>query len=155
MRSRALSRMTQSASRPLLFCTASPSHQSSEVLSAFLESGQSDYERYVDDRAPTRRASASSLPNPRERSPGRSVRSRRWLLTLARFMARPREFEERQAATVRIFAPQKFRQEWELLWELCDPIAEAVERTRSVSQGLELALPPPGWNGLRLHSRLG
>ncbi|CAB1121399.1 unnamed protein product [Ectocarpus sp. CCAP 1310/34] len=55
-------------------------------------------------------------------------RGRRWLLTLARFMARPREFELRRAAAVRTFTPQKFRQEWELFWELVDPVFDGLEK---------------------------
>ncbi|CAN0293419.1 unnamed protein product, partial [Ectocarpus fasciculatus] len=55
-------------------------------------------------------------------------RRRRWLLTLARFMARPREFELRRAAAVRAFTPQKFRQEWELFWELVDPVFDGLEK---------------------------
>ncbi|CAN0099942.1 unnamed protein product, partial [Ectocarpus sp. 8 AP-2014] len=56
-------------------------------------------------------------------------RGRRWLLTLARFMARPREFELRRAAAVRAFTPQKFRQEWELFWELVDPVFDGLQKT--------------------------
>lgn len=59
-------------------------------------------------------------------------RRRRWLFTLARFMARPREFELRRAAEVRAFTPQKFRQEWELFWELLDPILDGIEKTTAV-----------------------
>ncbi|CAN0303761.1 unnamed protein product, partial [Hapterophycus canaliculatus] len=44
-------------------------------------------------------------------------------------MARPREFELRRAAAVRAFTPQKFRQEWELFWELVDPILDGAENT--------------------------
>ena len=54
------------------------------------------------------------------------------MLTLARFMARPREFERRRAAAVRAFTPQKFRQEWELFWELLDPVFDAVEKMVAV-----------------------
>lgn len=61
------------------------------------------------------------------------MRERRWLLILARAMARPREFERRRAAAVRAFTPQKFRQEWELFWELLDPIADAFENNIAVS----------------------
>ncbi|CAN0144230.1 unnamed protein product, partial [Ectocarpus sp. 13 AM-2016] len=60
---------------------------------------------------------------------GSRRRGRRWLLTLARFMARPREFELRRAAAVRAFTPQKFRQEWELFWELVDPVFDGLEKT--------------------------
>ncbi|CBN74688.1 hypothetical protein Esi_0037_0113 [Ectocarpus siliculosus] len=44
-------------------------------------------------------------------------------------MARPREFELRRAAAVRAFTPQKFRQEWELFWELVDPVFDGLEKT--------------------------
>lgn len=61
------------------------------------------------------------------------MRARSWVVTLARFMAEPREFERRRAAAVRAFTPQKFRQEWELFWELVDPIADAFDTKVAVS----------------------
>lgn len=75
------------------------------------------------------------------------------MLTLARFMARPREFERRRAAAVRAFTPQKFRQEWELFWELLDPIFDGFEKktavrgnTECVGEGGPVALVG-GWQG--------
>lgn len=70
----------------------------------------------------------SSGPTPPQRLPAvMQMRRRRWLLTLARFMARPREYEKRREASIRGFTPQKFRQEWELFWELFDPISDAFD----------------------------
>lgn len=54
------------------------------------------------------------------------------MLNLARLMARPREYEVRRAAAVRAFTPQKFRQEWELFWELVDPVLDGLEKATAV-----------------------
>lgn len=49
-------------------------------------------------------------------------------------MARPREYELRRAAAVRAFTLQKLRQEWDLFWELIDPILDGFEMATAVRE---------------------
>lgn len=72
------------------------------------------------------------MPTPR-RCVAAFMRDRQWLVTIARFMARPREYEKRREAATRAFTPQKFRQEWELFWELLDPVFDALDTQVTVS----------------------
>ncbi|CAM9752098.1 unnamed protein product, partial [Discosporangium mesarthrocarpum] len=52
---------------------------------------------------------------------------RRWLVSLALFMAHTREFQGRHTAALHAFHPNRFRSEWELFWELVDGIGDSVE----------------------------
>ena len=143
MRSLALSRVTDSGARPLLFLSCEVPNRH-EILRAFSSSADNGYSNSA--------GGSCNFPNGGAQREGgvrgaeevrvgvgrrwlwqqRGLGRRRWLLTLARFMARPREFERRRAAAVRAFTPQKFRQEWELFWELLDPVFDAVEKMVAV-----------------------
>lgn len=136
MRSLALSRVTGSRARPLLLLSCSSLSNRHEIVRAFLSEpamARDPKGSYVADNSEAREGGRSNKAGLLWQ------RQRRWLLILARFMAKPREFEQRRAALVRTFTPQKFRQEWELFWELLDPMFEAVDRTstvRAVKEGL-------------------
>lgn len=156
MRSRALSKTTGSSARPLLLLTSKNNSSSNrDVLRAFCGSfsgttvggvardtvnvkGRGGGDKVeADRRRSTVRGSSTESGvqhGARHNGTGRvgGGKRRRWLLTLARFMARPREFERRRAAAVRAFTPQKFRQEWELFWELLDPMFDAFDTTTAV-----------------------
>lgn len=134
MRSLALSRATGSRARPLLLLSCSSLSNRHDIVRAFLSEpavGKETGGDYVADSSEAHEAGRSNTAGLlRQRQ-----RQRRWLLILARFMAKPREYEQRRAALVRTFTPQKFRQEWELFWELLDPMFEAVDRTSTVRSG--------------------
>lgn len=176
MRSRALSRVTESAARPLLFCSCPQLPNRSEILRIFSNgdrhadaagsshvrsgrylgrrvngNGRGGGHRYEYGVSLTPAAPiTSSLSSPLERGQEKGqeleregrreegesnimvMRGQRWLLTLAQLMARPREFKQRHETVIRAFTPHKFRQEWELFWELWDPIADAFETTTAV-----------------------
>lgn len=151
MRSRALSRATRSGVRHLLFLTCDSIPNGGEIVRAFSESAstgpidQSGGQGHG-GRGPRGKHSGIGMGIGRGagaswddagggwRQQVRRRRRRRWLLNLARLMARPREYEVRRAAAVRAFTPQKFRQEWELFWELVDPILDGVEKATAVSE---------------------
>lgn len=149
MRSLALSRATGSGARPLLFLSCEVPNRH-EILRAFASSSADDGcsgpaggggsgecfrpEGVQQSEGGVQGAGTvnAGMRRWRWQRQRRDLGRRRWLLILARFMARPREFERRRAASVRAFTPQKFRQEWELFWELLDPVSDAVERTVEV-----------------------
>ena len=177
MRSRALSRAARSGVRPLLFLTCGSIPNREEIVRAFSESaGTAEIDESCGDGD---KKSARWRMGPNSHTgvgvgPGSGVddrggggkrlrrrRKRRWLLNLARLMARPREYEVRRATAVRAFTPQKFRQEWELFWELVDPILDGFARTTAVRETIQrhglVVVPPPleclGLKPLCLESR--
>jgi hypothetical protein len=55
------------------------------------------------------------------------MRSPRWLSFLASWLARSRELKERKQQEDSVFSAAKFRSEWDLFWELMDPLVEGME----------------------------
>lgn len=161
MRSRALSRATRSGVRPLLFLTCSSTPIRDEIVRAFSGSaGTAEIDETCGDgdknNARGRVSQTSDIGmsfkarmamdgSGRGGKQLRRARKRRWLLNLARLMARPREYEVRRAAAVRAFTPQKFRQEWELFWELVDPILDGFARATAVREMIMMK----SWRGRR------
>lgn len=127
--------------RPLLFLSSTSLPNRDEILCTFFESAAGSVGADNCDATRSRRdGDGGGTSGEREAWRRKEVSDevgtqgrRRWLLILARFMARPREFELRREAAVRAFTPQKFRQEWELFWNLIDPMFDAFDRETEVS----------------------
>eukprot|EP00611_Tribonema_gayanum_P008613 TRINITY_DN1821_c0_g1_i2.p1 TRINITY_DN1821_c0_g1~~TRINITY_DN1821_c0_g1_i2.p1 ORF type:complete len:1318 (-),score=394.48 TRINITY_DN1821_c0_g1_i2:1168-5121(-) len=50
----------------------------------------------------------------------------RWLHVLASHMAQAQALRDRKKQALRNFTPQKFKSEWEMFWELVDPVMEGL-----------------------------
>ena len=122
MRSLALSKVTDSGACPPVFLSCEVSNRH-DILLAFSSSADNGYSSSASEshnftNGCVQREGGVRWVEQVEVGVGwrwrwqqRGLGRRRWLLTLARFMARPREFERRRAAAVRAFMPKKFPQE--------------------------------------------